>query len=291
MTSHDDKNKDNKPETTGHEWDGIREYNNPLPRWWVWCFIATIIFAIGYCIYYPAWPKIKEATKGIAGWTQYSQLEEQMAELEAIRFEHNEQIAKKSISQILDDNDLRRFAEAGGKATFALHCSQCHGSGGQGGEGFPNLLDDEWLWGGTISDIEYTIRHGIRNDIDEDARTSMMSAFGQDQILNRNQIKDVIQYLKLISGKIKNSTESTDRGMDIYAENCASCHGDKGQGNQYIGAPPHNNHIWLYGGDDKTLFESIYYGRGGVMPPFEGRLSDEEIKKLVIYVHSLSGGE
>ncbi len=284
-----DKNPQEEPETTGHEWDGIQEYNNPLPRWWVWVFIVTVVWSIGYCIVYPSWPGISRPFQGIAGWSQYGQLEQSMSKAVAMQAPFNEKIASQSASKIMADSGLRDFAVAGGKAAFALHCSQCHGSGAQGGEGYPNLLDDEWIWGGTIEDIEYTIRHGVRSMDDEDTRqAAVMQGFGKDGLLSKEEILDVIHHIRFITGQEK---KRSHEGASLFAQNCASCHGNSGEGMHEFGAPALNNRIWLYGGSEDTLYETIYYGRGGMMPHWGEKLDDVTIKKLAIYIHSLSGGE
>ncbi|MCB9979130.1 MAG: cytochrome-c oxidase, cbb3-type subunit III [Rhodospirillales bacterium] len=277
-------------ETTGHEWDGIREYNNPLPRWWVWCFLITVVWGIGYVIYYPAIPLLHGSTPGTSGWNQYDQLDRSLAAAKALHGPLDEKIAALEPEKILSDPSLRTFAIQGGKAAFANNCAQCHTSSGGGGKGYPNLLDDEWMWGGKIEDIVQTIRHGIRSSGDEDTHSSAMTAFGKEGLLTKDQILDVIQHVRVISGNAEPSDASA-RGQTLFTQNCAACHGESGQGSHEVGAPPLNNDIWLYGGSEDTLYKTIYGGRGGVMPHWAGRLDDVTIKKLAIYVHSLSGGE
>lgn len=277
-------------ETTGHEWDGIREYNNPLPRWWVWCFLATVLWALGYVIYYPAIPLLNGHTHGLSGWTQYDQLDRAVAAAQTAHAPLNEKIATLEPKDILSDPSVRDFAIQGGRAAFANNCAQCHTRSGGGGNGYPNLLDDEWLWGGTIEDITQTIRHGIRSPGNEETRQSAMTAFGKDELLTRAQILDVIQHVRVLSGNAK-ASDASARGQQIFADNCVACHGEGGQGIHEMGAPALNNDIWLYGGSESALYKTIYGGRAGVMPHWAGRLDDVTIKKLAIYVHSLSGGE
>ncbi len=291
MADHPDpEHKKPSTETTGHEWDGIREYNNPLPRWWVWCFLGTIVWAIGYVIYYPAIPLIHDHTHGVSKWTQYEQLDRSVAAAQAAFAPLNEKIATLEPRDILSDPSLREFAIQGGKAAFANNCAQCHTRSGGGGKGYPNLLDDEWLWGGTIDDIAQTIRHGIRSPGNDETRQSAMTPFGKDGLLTKQEILDVVQHVRVISGNAQTS-EASARGAKVFADNCVACHGDAGQGLHEMGAPALNNDIWLYGGSEDTLYKTIHGGRGGVMPHWAGRLDDVTIKKLAVYVHSLSGGE
>ena len=279
--------------TTGHEWDGIKEYNNPLPRWWVWVFIITIIYSVGYAFVYPTWPgsagAAKESKEGEA-WSQYSQLDDELKAAKAAQQVYNDKIAVMSAEQIVNDPALKTFAVAAGKAQFALSCSQCHGAGGAGASGYPNLLDDEWLWGGKLDDIIYTITHGIRSFDDDETRDNTMMAYGDDEMLSKEEIDDVVRFVKVLSKQAK-PTASSERGAVIFAENCASCHGEKGEGMHEMGAPALNNRIWLYGGDGETLLKTVTSGRAGHMPAFSAKLDENEIKKLAVYVQSLSGGE
>ncbi len=275
-------------ETTGHEWDGIEELNNPLPRWWVWVFLGTIVFAIGYMAYYPALPLVHYT---VSGWTSRGQLMAEMQNADAEKHVFEDKIVRMDVQAIADDAEVRTYATAAGRMLFSVNCSQCHGSGAAGAKGYPNLLDDEWIHGGTLADIAYTITHGIRNGTDEKARNpGPMAAFGKDELLTKEQIDDVVNYLSVLAHGFKGN-ESTERGKTVFAENCALCHGDQGQGNRELGAPPLNNAIWLYGGSNKDRFETIWNGRAGVMPAWGQKLSESDIKKLAVYVHGLGGGE
>lgn len=276
--------------TTGHEWDGIKEYDNPLPRWWLWTLLATVIFSVGYVIYYPAIPTVSSFTKGIAGWSQYKKLDESLQKANAAKADYDAAVDAQTIDLIMADPALRDYAFQAGKALFALNCSQCHGAGGAGAKGYPNLLDNEWLWGGTVEAISTTIHHGIRAADDADTRNNMMMAYGDEEVLDKNQILDVVRYVQLLSGQTT-ASQVTERGKAIFAENCATCHGEQGEGIQEMGAPALNNAIWLYGGDHSTLVETLTHGRGGVMPAWGGKLSESDIKKLTVYVHGLGGGE
>lgn len=277
-------------ETTGHEWDGIKELNNPLPRWWVWVFFACIIWAVGYMIAYPAIPLIKAATPGVLGATSRGDVAIAIAEAKKAQKKYLDQIAAKSLADIRKDKALFEFARAGGKAAFAVNCIQCHGSGAQGGKGYPNLNDDDWLWGGKLETIYTTIKHGIRFVADDDTRTSQMPAFGKDEILENDQIKQVATYVASLSGQDVDKQDAK-KGAAVFAENCASCHGEKGKGGREFGAPNLVDSITLYGGDVPDYIHQVTNPHHGVMPAWAGRLDDTTIKQLAIYVHALGGGE
>lgn len=276
-------------ETTGHEWDGIKELNTPLPRWWLWTFYATVIWAIGYCILYPAIPLLSSATQGVLGYSSRAAVAEQMAVARQEQSQWLEQIEASDLQSIVDDPELFQFAVAGGRSAFAVNCSQCHGSGAAGSFSYPNLNDDEWLWGGTLDAIHHTIAHGIRWESDPDTRFGDMPAYG-DGLLDRDQINDSAEYVLQLSGQ-DHDAEAAARGAVIYAEQCAACHGDSGEGIADLGAPALNNNIWLYGGDRDAIIHQITYARNGAMPSWSQRLDDGTIKKLVAYVYSLGGGQ
>lgn len=281
-----------EPPTTGHSWDGIEEYDNPLPRWWLWIFYATIIWSVIYMILYPAWPLVNRATSGILG---YSSRGEVAAEIS--RFDERNQVwfnrlMETELDQISADADLQSFAVNAGGSVFLAHCSQCHGTGGAGVQaaGYPNLLNDEWLWGGTMEDIHETVRYGIRNEDHPDARWSEMPAFGRDGLLDEEEIDQVVHYVLRMSGQDYDAA-AAEAGAEVFEWNCASCHGDDGSGDYFQGAPALNTAIWLYGGDYDALWESVYNSRFGIMPGFAGRLRDAEIRAVAAYVHQLGGGQ
>ncbi len=271
-------------ETTGHEWDGIKELNNPAPRWWLWVFFVTCIWAFGYWVVYPAWPTPSGNTKGNANWTSYKKLKAEQAEITELRGAFSNRIKTSSLQEIQSDPDLYAFAVAGGKTMFKENCAACHGTGAQGGRGYPNLNDDDWLWGGTLDDIYHTIKVGIRSN-HEETRTSQMPAF--KDILKPAEISMVADHVLSLSGK----KDDTPEGAAIFKQNCSSCHGDTGHGGRQFGAPNLADAIWLYGGDKTSIVAQISNPRHGVMPTWESRLPDETIKQLAIYVHSLGGGE
>jgi cytochrome c oxidase cbb3-type subunit 3 len=276
-------------ETTGHEWDGIRELDNPLPNWWRVILWASVIWAIGYWILMPAWPLISSHTTGMLGYSSRANLTAEIAAAKAAQKTSLDKLATASLEQIRTDSELLQFALAGGRSAFSVNCSQCHGSGAQGFPGYPNLNDDEWLWGGTVEDIQTTITHGIRNDDDEDARQSDMPAFLRDELLDKTQIGEVAEFVLSLSGQAGDNSAAA-RGQEIFAENCAGCHGDDGEGSTELGAPALDNDIWLYGGDKASILTTISESRGGVMPAWGRILDAVTIKKLAIYIHALGGG-
>lgn len=274
-------------ETTGHEWDGLKELNNPAPRWWLWVFYVTVIWSIGYWVVYPAWPTLSGHTKGMLNWTQHSELKHSQAEINLRQEQYLDKFQQADFNKIMNDPELFSFANAGGAAAFKDNCATCHGTGGAGGKGYPNLNDDDWLWGGKIEDIYQTIQYGIRSPHDE-TRASMMPAFGKDTILTPDEISTMVSYvMDISSGK----DVSSHAGADIFQQQCAACHGTDAKGIRDVGAPNLTDDIWLYGGDKATIQKTIFYGRNGVMPFWKDRLNDNTIRQLAVYVHSLGGGE
>ena len=275
--------------TTGHEWDGITELNKPLPKWWLWTFYATIVWAIGYWLLMPAWPLVSSYSKGFLGYSQRERVAEQVAEAKAAKSDYRDKIGAMDLTAINNDPELLSFALAGGEAAFGDNCAPCHGRGAQGAFGYPNLRDDSWLWGdGTLAAIHKTILHGIRSG-DPDTQTNQMPAFGRTGVLNEPQIADVAEFTLSLSGKA-NDKEADERGAKIFATTCTPCHGADGKGNPKLGAPNLTDELWLYAGDKQTIMADIRNGRGGVMPAWMARLDPETIKELAIYVHSLGGG-
>lgn len=276
-------------ETTGHEWDGITELNKPLPKWWLWTFYATIVWAIGYWLLMPAWPLVSTYSKGLLGYSQRERVAEQVAEAKAAKSDYRDKIAAMDLMAINNDPELLSFALAGGEAAFGDNCAPCHGRGAQGAFGYPNLRDDSWLWGdGTLAAIHKTILHGIRSG-DPDTQTNQMPAFGRTGVLNEPQIADVAEFTLSLSGKADDKA-ADERGAKIFATTCTPCHGADGKGNPKLGAPNLTDELWLYAGDKQTIMADIRNGRGGVMPAWITRLDPETIKELAIYVHSLGGG-
>lgn len=286
------KDDDLDYETTGHEWDGIKEYNKPLPRWWLWTFYATIVWGVLYTIAYPAWPLINSATPGLLGYSTRGEVADDIARFETANEGINAQLASVELTEISENQELQQYAQNAGGAVFRTWCAQCHGSGAAGvqASGYPNLLDDDWLWGGDIENIHATIAHGIRNENDPDARYSEMPAFGTDELLNEEEIHQVVNYVMSWSGEPQDAS-AVAAGETVYLDNCAACHMDDGSGDVWGGAPNLADAIWLYGGDYDTLIETVTYSRFGVMPSWQDRLSEAEIRAVASYVHGLGGGQ
>jgi cytochrome c oxidase cbb3-type subunit III len=278
-------------ETTGHVWDGdLKELNKPLPRWWLYVLYATIVWAIGYWIVYPAWPTLNDTyTKGVFDYSQRAELGKEIAAAKEAQAKYFAEIAATPVGDIEKNQELLPFVMAGGAAVFGDKCGPCHGKGGGGAVGYPNLNDDDWLWGGTSEAIEHTIQVGIRSGHGE-AREMAMPRFGLDGMLKRDEITDAAQFVLSLSGHATD-TAAAGRGAKIFADNCAACHGDAGKGNQEVGAPNLTDGIWLYGGKLADIEKTIETGRGGVMPYWSGRLDPVTIKMLAAYVHSLGGGK
>jgi cytochrome c oxidase cbb3-type subunit III len=277
-------------ETTGHEWDGIKELNNPLPRWWLWTLYATIIWSVGYVIMYPAWPGLTSATKGLWLWSSRGDLRGEQVVIEQSQQGLNDKVASLDINAIMADEKLRAFAVSAGSSIFKVNCVQCHGSGAAGGPGYPNLNDDSWIWGGTPEQVQLTIAHGVRAENDPDTRNNMMPIFGQDGLLSPVQITQVANHVFKLAGLEHNASLATP-GATVFAENCVSCHGENGEGNHELGAPQLNDAIWLYGGTAELITAQVKAPRHGMMPSWQDRLGEKKIKQLTAYVMSLGGGQ
>jgi len=274
-------------QTVGHEWDGIEELDTPMPRWWLWTFYACIIWAAGYVVAYPAWPLIEKGTEGMLGWTSRGQLADEIESADAKLLPVREALAATPLDQLADDPALLQKAVAGGAAAFKVNCVQCHGSGAAGSQtlGYPNLNDDDWLWGGDLASIEYTLVHGIRETADPQTRTSIMPTF--DGAFDADQVSGLVDHVLSLSGK----GQANAAGAQIYAQNCALCHGAAGEGDRAQGSPRLDDAIWLRGSSREQITAQILNPRMGVMPHWDERLDPVTIKMLTAYVHSLGGGE
>ena len=297
--------------TTGHVFDGIEESDRSLPKWWCLVFYISVVIAIIYASLYPSVPTNKTHFKGLLNTTDIQALEKTLELANIERAKYIEQIKQKSLKEILQNEELLEIAIQGGKSMFLDNCSTCHGRGGGGAEGgYPNLRDDDWIWGGEIEDIYQTIKYGVR--IHEDARANYMPIFGADEILTKEEIKLVAGYVfsltnrpsNLAKGSIDKSMQEKqllegqlleeqllEKGAEIFAKNCVSCHMEGGVGNKELGAPALNDYIWLYGGKLENIESQIYKPQHGQMPPWHKRFDDEFVKMLAIYVHQLGGGE
>jgi cytochrome c oxidase cbb3-type subunit 3 len=276
--------------TTGHDWDGIHELNTPLPRWWLWTFYLTIIWAIGYWVVYPAWPLLTSSTQGAFGWHSRSAVVDDLNELKLLRGPMMVKLTNEPVENIVKDPQLLDFARAQGRVAFADNCAPCHGAGGGGTKGYPNLNDDDWLWGGKLEAIEQTIRHGARSG-DKDDHEGNMPAFGRDGMLKANEISAVADFVRSMSAFPVEKGADLALGKKVYADTCVTCHGPEGKGNRELGAPNLTDKIWLYGSDKATIVQGLVNGRGGVMPAWQGRLSEPTIKALAVYVYTFGGGE
>ena len=276
-------------ETTGHEWDGIRELDNPLPRWWLWVFYACIVAAIVYWVLMPAWPGIHGYTHGMRGESDRANVVKELANLQTVRGAGAAKLKNATLEQIEQNPDLQAYALQVGQSIFGDNCATCHGAGGTGGKGYANLRDDVWLWGGTLEDIQHPLQVGIRSS-DPHTRFSQMPAFGKDQMLTSPQIDDLTEYVVSLSGR-KADAKAVARAAPIFQEQCSVCHGPQGKGDQKVGAPDLTDADWLYGSDRDSIRGQIWNGRGGVMPAWGHRFDPETIKALAVYIHANAGGQ
>jgi cytochrome c oxidase cbb3-type subunit 3 len=290
MTKHADVDDVSGTATTGHAWDGIKELNTPLPRWWVWVLYATIVWAAGYWIIYPAWPTLAGYTRGWIGYSSRAQLAVDLAALQQGRGENGAALANAGLADIEKDPALLALARAQGKAAFGNNCAPCHGTGATGATGYPNLNDDDWLWGGTLDQIYETVSYGIRSGHPQ-AHQGSMPAFGKQGMLKPDEIVAVANYVRSLSGLSVRPGIDLAAGKKTFLDNCAVCHGEGGKGNRELGAPNLTDRIWLYGSDETTIVDGIANGHGNVMPAWVDRLDPATLKAVVVYVHTLGGGQ
>lgn len=276
--------------TTGHAWDGIEELNNPLPRWWVWIFYLTVIWSVGYTIAYPAWPMLTRATQGMIGTSTRDEVAKDMAAFDAANAPIEARLVAADLAAIAADPELASYTRNAGAAIFRTNCATCHGAGAAGAKGYPNLLDNDWLWGGTLDDIVTTVSHGIRNTTDAEARYSEMPAFGRDGLLEPAQVEAVVEHVLKISGQDHDAGKAA-MGATVFADNCVACHAEDGKGLREMGGPNLTDAIWLYGGSREVITETVTNARFGVMPAWAGKLSEADIRAVAAYVHQLGGGE
>lgn len=289
MTEPSNKHLHSEGETTGHEWDGLKELNTPLPRWWLWTFYATIVVALIYIVLMPAVPLLNSYTAGTLNQSDRVAVTEAVAAMRAERAERGAGLGEASMEEIRSDASLLEYGLAAGEAAFGDNCATCHGRGSQRIAGYPYLNDDVWLWGGTLDEIRQTIRFGIRSEHPE-TRFSQMPAFLSDGILNEEEIGDLADFVLSLSAS-GGELGAMNRAAPLFEMHCASCHGSQGLGDQSLGAPNLADREWLYGGDRDTIIESISFSRYGVMPAWEARLDPITVRALAVYVHSLGGGE
>ncbi len=282
-------------ETTGHSWDGVRELDNPMPRWWILVFYACIVWAVCYWVAFPAWPMLSDYTKGVLGasYTGRNTVNAAVAADKAAQAKYTALIDKESFAEIKSNPDLMNFSRAVGRAAFVNNCAGCHGSGAQGNPGFPNLNDDNWLWGGSIDEIDQTIEHGVRNG-SEQARGGGSTAGMPERasVLKPDQIDDAAEYVLSLSNR-PHDAAAAERGKVIFLGDggCSGCHGDDAKGNKDLGSANLTSGIFQWGGTKADIVKTITEGRAGVMPAWAGKLAPETIKELAVYVHSLGGGQ
>jgi cytochrome c oxidase cbb3-type subunit 3 len=241
----------------------------------------------------PAWPLANGYTKGVLNWSDRRNVAADVAALQTARAPMFEQLGSAGAAQIAADPELQEFARAAGEAVFGDYCRTCHGAGGAGAPGYPVLADDVWIWGGTLADIEHTLRVGVRAN-HPDTRMSAMPAFGRDNLLTSTQISDVTEYVISVSSareRLEPNMSAAARGAVTYQEQCAVCHGTTGAGDRTVGAPSLNDDVWLYGGSRSEIRRQIELGRGGVMPSWEARFDAGTLRALAYYVHEMGGGE
>lgn len=270
--------------TTGHEWNGIKELNTRVPRIvWV-CLLGTFLYSVVYWLLMPAWPLGDHATRGILDYREQDVVAEQIDHANRMFGSWKQDLLKKDIQSPNLDPILLEKVLVAGKSLFGDNCSACHGIDGNGNLGFPSLADGSWLWSGEVVGIEETIRYGI-NSPHDDTQVSQMPAFGHDGLLSRNEVIELVGYLQSVSKGTSASSISAAGGL-LFADNCAACHGDDAKG-VGIGAPNLTDNFWIYGSSRQQLFETIWNGRQGHMPAWEGRLNDEQIRILAIFVSNL----
>lgn len=255
-------------QTTGHVYDGIEEYDNPMPAWWFWGFVLSILFALGYLIYFPGLGNFP----GIGGWTSEQRLADQQQAAEEQYGPIFAQYRQVPVEELAQNTAAMRM----GQRLYATNCAQCHGSAGTGGDGFPNLTDAEWTWGNSAEQVTTTIAQG---------RRAVMPAWSG--ALDEYGIRDVTEYLLRLSGRDHISNQA-DAGQAHFQQLCAACHGADGRGQPMLGAPDLTNDIWLYGGSREQIADVLRNGRNGVMPPFADRLGEDRIHILNAYVRSLA---
>jgi cytochrome c oxidase cbb3-type subunit 3 len=279
---------------TGHIWDeDIRELDNPPPLWWMLAYYAGFAMIIFYVLYYPALPGPTGHTKGLAGWTQIKEYHDDFDVLKQWRGEkfaaQEQALASKSVDEILADKNLVNYAVATSKALFGDNCSACHGSGGMGNKGYPILADDDWLYGGDVATIHQTLAGG---------RVGNMPAYGA--MLSAQQVSDAADFvIALANGTSEDAAVAA--GKEVFNTiGCAGCHMPDGSGMAALGAARLNDKIWRFSGEKAEVMKTIAHGvnamgdkdtRPAVMPAFGERLSDTEVKRLAVYVHSLGGGK
>lgn len=272
--------------TTGHEWNGIKELNTPVPRAVYFFLLIAFLFSLVYWVLMPAWPLGVSYTTGVLGVDQRDIVRDSIKIATTDRSDWTKQVEDESYREIQASPRLMSAARQTGRTLFGDNCSACHGIDARGGRGFPNLTTRSWLWGGDPEAIAETIRVGI-NAPHPDSRSAQMPAFGRDQILNPAEIDNVVAFVRSLSEPAAEGTRDVNAGKEVFAANCAACHGDDAKGNSDAGAPDLTDKSWIYGGDPQTITNTVRNGRQGVMPTWESRLSTLERKILALYLVDL----
>lgn len=277
--------------TTGHEWNGIEELETPIPRLVFFFLGAAFLFSVICWMLYPTWPLVWSYTKGVLGTDQRTVVTRQVEAAAAERSAWTGRVMDESPADVAADPTLMRLVNETGHTLFIDNCAACHGTRATGGLGFPDLTAKAWLWGdGSPEAIEETIRVGI-NSTNDDTRASQMLAFGRDGVLDTQKIDAVVAYVRSLSGLKPAAGDDAARiedGRQVFADNCASCHGEDARGNSDLGAPDLTDANWLYGSDAYSVFTTVYGGRQGHMPHWGTRLSPLDTRILALYVHGLT---
>lgn len=276
--------------TTGHEWDGLKELNTPLPKWWFWTFVATVVWGIGYAIVYPSVPWFNTYFPGVMGYSQRANVAADVAALQGQRAGVMDRLKSVKLAEVKNDQALYAVAMTAGRLTFTENCQACHGAGGAGRPGFPALAGDAWIWGGGLEDIRTSIVHGIRSGHPE-ARMTAMPRYGADGILKPEEIDQVTDFVMTLYNPAAAPGAGAAKGAEIFAENCTACHGDKGEGKREVGGPALRSSVHLYGDTRAAVRAQIVNPRMGVMPAWNTRLDEATIRAVTLYVHGLGGGE
>jgi cytochrome c oxidase cbb3-type subunit 3 len=278
-------------QTTGHEWNGIKELNTPVPRAVYVFLVAAFLFAVAYWFLMPAWPTGGGYTKGLLGRDDRAAVMQSVQQAELGRQAWTQRIETENSAQILADPKLMEFVRSSGRTLFGDNCAVCHGADGKGGTGYPSLVNGTALWGRTPEALAETIRVGINSGHPE-SRQSQMLAFGRDGMLQRPDIDKLSAFVRSLSNPSFNGAtqDMIAAGRDLFAKNCASCHGEDGKGKADLGAPDLTDASWIYGGEAQSILTSIWDGRQGHMPNWDGRLSPIDRKILALYVADLGKG-
>lgn len=272
-------------ETTGHEWNGIKELDTPVPRGVLLFLIVTHIWAIAMWFLLPTWPLGTTYTKGLLGVDQRQTVNARVAEAQQARAAWTRRLETEDYASLMKDPSLMAFVRSTGRQLFGDNCAACHGRDGRGRANYPDLTDDDWLWGGDPEHIEQTLRVGV-NAPHPESRQGQMPAFGRDEMLTADQVKSVAAYVYALTHP-EFASPRIAAGKEVFATTCVACHGEEGKGNRDIGAPNLTDRYWLYGGDLDTIIATVHGGRQGHMPTWDERLTKAEIRTLALYVHDL----